>query len=391
MPKYAIFGYYGQGNAGDEAILAALIAGIKANIPGAVTSVYSANPIETERTHGTKSFSFFPSNVIGSIVASIGRNRAKFYKSLRNFICSDVIVIGGGGLLFDTPETNKWMMGYLHLIRYAKFFKKKVVLVGVSIGPLYHQSSRQEIGKALRTVDLISVRDQASRELLLSCEVPKELIQVVPDLVFTLKPADPIRVDYILRQEKIEKSIRPVIVFTPCSYNSHDPFWVDQYANLCVYAVESLNMDIWFIPMQQSSNHSDKSAIEKICAGLGSRILAQVKILKGQYLPSEVQGLIKAADFVLAERLHGTIMALNSQTPFMSIGYMPKVIQVLKDIEREDLLISMEDFLSSTYLKRLTEKLVESVSEKNALVDISNSVQQAAHKNFALLNGISAR
>lgn len=49
--RLSVYGYYGQGNAGDEAILEALIMGIKNICPTSVISVYSALPEETIKRH----------------------------------------------------------------------------------------------------------------------------------------------------------------------------------------------------------------------------------------------------------------------------------------------------------------------------------------------------
>lgn len=390
MSKFAIFGYYGQGNAGDEAILAALIGGIKSKISKATISVYSANPGATESTHGVKAYSFFPLGIKRSLIAIVGRRRANFAKSLLNFISAEVVVIGGGGLLYDTPETNKWMMGYIKLIRFANFLGKKILLVGISVGPLHHPDSAEHIGKALGMVDLISVRDKASKDLLLKCGVNAEKIHVIPDLVFTLTSADRLQIETILAQEKIEKSDRKTIALTPCSYNSDKSIWVDQYLAFCRYAVAELGADIWFIPMQQNPNHDDGVAIEKIIARLDSDLVPHVKVFSGHHLPNEVQGLIGEADFVLAERLHGTIMALNTSTPFMSIGYMPKVTGVLRDIDREDLLITMEDFLAGNYLPRLAAKMSNLAAEMHAISAAADRVKPMAARNFDLICEASA-
>ena len=142
MTKFFIFGYYGQGNAGDEAILAALIDGIKAEIPNSDVSVYSANPTETKKTHKVNAFHFFGLDTKSVIKSLIRKSRFDFINGFSNFLKSDVVIIGGGGLFFDTQETNKWIFGYLKLIRQAKRFGKKVALVGISVGPLHHKGIR---------------------------------------------------------------------------------------------------------------------------------------------------------------------------------------------------------------------------------------------------------
>ncbi|RPH55184.1 polysaccharide pyruvyl transferase CsaB, partial [bacterium] len=52
-----IAGYYGFGNAGDEAILAALLADLRALRPDLEFVVASGNPADTENDHGVPAVS----------------------------------------------------------------------------------------------------------------------------------------------------------------------------------------------------------------------------------------------------------------------------------------------------------------------------------------------
>lgn len=348
MTRFSIFGYYGQGNAGDEAILSALIDGIKSELPKAHISVCSANPDETKRNHGVNAFRFFGIDLKSIIKGVIGRSRRGYINAVISFIRSDVIVIGGGGLFYDTKETNEWFFGYINLIHRAKRFGKKVALVGISVGPLHHKSSEQATKDAFALVDLISVRDNTSRDTLIRCGVPAEKIHVIPDLVFTLSPASDGRVNDILRNEQFTFDGKKNIALTPCCYNNKKNGWLTQYGEFCKVAIETLNANIWFIPMQRSSAHDDLSAIDEIIALLPNEVRSRIFTLKGIYSAREVQGIIGKADFALAERLHGSIMAINGKVPVRSIAYMPKVTGVLELAQLNESLINMEHFLDGS-------------------------------------------
>jgi len=53
-PRILLAGYYGFGNAGDEAILASIVAHLKELRPDAVMTVVSGDPEETAKTHGVE-------------------------------------------------------------------------------------------------------------------------------------------------------------------------------------------------------------------------------------------------------------------------------------------------------------------------------------------------
>ncbi|MBK8187795.1 MAG: polysaccharide pyruvyl transferase family protein [Cellvibrio sp.] len=99
---------------------------------------------------------------------------------------------------------------------------------------LHHQDSMVAVASAFNRVDLVSVRDNGSRDLLIKCGVDSSKIFVIPDLVFTLKPADGVRIDEIMREEcfpqaKSEKNI----LIAPCCYNVDLVGWAEQYARFC--------------------------------------------------------------------------------------------------------------------------------------------------------------
>src|SRR3972149_9235413 len=79
-----IAGYYGFGNAGDEAILSAIISDLRALRSDLKMTVVSGNPPETEAAHGVAAVLWTDVEKIMQAVAA-----------------SDLGILGGGGLVFD--------------------------------------------------------------------------------------------------------------------------------------------------------------------------------------------------------------------------------------------------------------------------------------------------
>ncbi len=385
MPLFSIFGYYGQGNAGDEAILAALIDGIKSTVPTAQISVYSANQDETKNTHQVDAYRPFSLDFTSIIKSILGRARISYLKSVFNFLRSDVIVIGGGGLFFDSKETNRWIYGYLKLIHRARKLGKKIALVGISVGPLHHKNSELAIGQAFSCVDLISVRDHSSKELLIKCGVTAEKIHIIPDLVFTLQSAPNERIQQIIMLENFIQNSNANIALTPCCYNTGQSGWLTQYIAFCEQAVSELDTNLWLVPMQRHDIHDDLSAIHEIYAGLSEATRQRTRILKNNYTAKEVQGVLSKADFVLAERLHGSIMALNTETPFMGIAYMPKVVGVLDLAGLQENIVAFDAFLSGESIPAIIATAREAIARKNNRLNTKNEKLNNANTNFIKL------
>lgn len=389
MTHFSIFGYYGQGNAGDEAILTALIDGITSNIKNSTVSVYSSNPTETKATHNIEAYRPFGLDIKFIIKSILGRSRRHYLRSLINFFRSDVIVIGGGGLFFDTKETNKWMYGYLDLIEKANFYNKKVALVGISVGPLHHEGSRTAIKNSLSKVNLISVRDTASKNLLIDCGIAADKIKVIPDLVFTLHSAPDTQIEKIIHQENFVSNGKPNIALTPCCYNLNQQGWLASYISLCEKIISELDCNIWLIPMQRNNNHDDLFAINSIVSNLDDNAKERISILERHYTAKEVQGILGKANFIFAERLHGSIMALNTSVPFMSIAYMPKVVGVLELAKLQDNIISYESFLSGDFLQKAVSTAREKINGEHPSNLFERTDLDIAHLNFAYLKNLA--
>lgn len=379
--RYCLFGYYGQGNIGDEAILASMVRGLSS--VGIQLTVYSSHPITVSRMHQVDSCKFFPLTLVKLAKSLLKRNRVSILRAIWCFIRADVIVIGGGGLFFDTPETNKWMKGYVSLVALAKRLGKRVAIVGVSVGPLHHSDSRGELKRAFEQSNLVTVRDDPSRKLLIDCGVEQSKIRVVPDFVFALPTCDKHRALDILKAET-GFTTSGLVVLAPCVYNIGVEGWIDSYRALITELVLKFKLSVVLVPMQRTGGNDDLYAVERIVEKIDKSILTSVGWITGNYSPIEIQGVFALAKFVFSERLHGTIMAANTGRPFMSLAYMPKVTGVLHMLESPISGISMDAFCKQEYFHTLSEAILDSMglpSQNNR----NYALQEDAMRNFGYL------
>ena len=87
MSNIVISGYYGFGNAGDEAMLCAIIDAIRKEEADAHITVISGNPKETSKKHNI--------NAVGTFSA---------FGILKAIANSDLVISGGGSLLQDATS-----------------------------------------------------------------------------------------------------------------------------------------------------------------------------------------------------------------------------------------------------------------------------------------------
>ncbi len=107
MPKVVLSGYFGFGNAGDEAILAAEVAALRQLIPQVEITVLSGNPRKTAATYNVEA-----------------EPRGNLWALCRALRRADLLISGGGSLLQDITS-NRSIPYYLGVMALAKLMGKK--------------------------------------------------------------------------------------------------------------------------------------------------------------------------------------------------------------------------------------------------------------------------
>src|SRR6516225_2330901 len=153
-----IAGYYGFGNTGDEAILAALVSGLAARRSNARVVVVSGDPGQTRQRHGVDAVFWLDPLSLAEAVRG-----------------SDLVVIGGGGLFQDydgadpgtllTPK-HGGITFYAGPALLAATARKPYCLHANGFGPLTSEPARRIVRAVASGASRISVRDEASRSLL---------------------------------------------------------------------------------------------------------------------------------------------------------------------------------------------------------------------------------
>ena len=161
--RLLLSGYYGYGNAGDEAVLAGLAAGFRSAAPDAALTVLSGAPGETRAAHG---------------VAAVDRYRPAAL--LPAIARCDLFLSGGGSLLQDVSSAHS-IFYYLGVVKMAQMLGKKTMFAAQGIGPLILPRSRKLVAAVASKLDAITVRDPGSAALLREIGVSRPAIEVTAD------------------------------------------------------------------------------------------------------------------------------------------------------------------------------------------------------------------
>lgn len=141
MSRIVISGYYGFANAGDEAMLAAIIKALRSTEDALELTVISGNPQVTAAQYGVTSIHRF--------------NPLEIISSLRG---CDLLLSGGGSLLQDVTSKRS-LLYYLSILGLGLLLGKKVMLFAQGIGPIHSGLLRKLTKVVCSHVNLITVRD----------------------------------------------------------------------------------------------------------------------------------------------------------------------------------------------------------------------------------------
>ena len=171
MKKIFLLGAYGQNNLGDDALLEVFLEQLR----DMRVVVNSAQPAQTRRRYGVETVATY--------------SRRQRLSRARTLLSADAIVFGGGSLLKQTEGgfINRlfYFLRIFILLGFGKLFGRPTAMLGIGIGPLTQPLYCRMARHAANLTDLICVRDNESRDLLLALGVRRP-IHVTADPVFTL-------------------------------------------------------------------------------------------------------------------------------------------------------------------------------------------------------------
>lgn len=296
MTKGVLFsGYYGLGNAGDEAVLAASVGMLRERRPDLPITVLSADPEGTRRALS---------------VQAVPRMRPAVLGALR---ACRVFLSGGGSLLQDRTSL-KSLLYYLFLLDLARWSGARTMIFAQGIGPLDRPAARRHTARVLSRVDAITVRDADSADLLREIGVrgpALDRMEVTADPVFALAP-------HVTERLSALAPPRPVVGVSLRPWPG-----VDSILEPLAQALRQLPGDThvqgWpLFPEEDTAP----------CAELARRVPGMT-VLREELSPAEWMALAGWTDAVVGMRLHSLIFAAARAVPVVGISYDPKVDALL--------------------------------------------------------------
>ncbi|MEG1918232.1 MAG: polysaccharide pyruvyl transferase CsaB, partial [Oscillospiraceae bacterium] len=333
-----ICGAYGRGNAGDDAILEAILQEMRGIDPDMPIAVLSRNPKDTRLTYR---------------VRAIHRSNLPAW---RHALRHSKLYINGGGSLIQDVTSRRSLWYYLSNIATAKRLGNAVQMYGCGIGPILRERHRTLAANTLnRYVDAITLREPDSLQELAAMGVTAPQILLTADPALTLPRAGDAVIDSTLLRAGIPTDGK-YICFALRQWKGFDEK-AELFGAAAAYAYHNHGLTPVFVSVEK---FADPAAAQLAAAHIG---------VPCHFLPDagdagSIIGVLSRMQVVVSMRLHALIFAAGQGIPLVGVVYDPKVSAFLRYIGQE-LFVDLEN-LQAQDLTRMIDAAVEQGRDKAA-------------------------
>lgn len=346
-----ICGAYGMRNAGDEAILEAVVAEMRAIDPEMPISVMSRRNRETALCYRVDAIYTF--------------DLPRFLRTMRR---RELYINGGGSLLQDvTSSRSLWY--YLFTLRAAKRRGCKVMMYGCGVGPVSGKRNRRLAGHIVdRYVDAVTLREESSLAELQSFGVTRPSLAVASDPALFLPPAPAAAVERELRALGLDPAEKYICFCVRRWSGVRDR--LELFAAAADYAWNRYGLR----PVLLSVNPAQD---DRVAEALLEKLSVPGVLVPAPADSAMTVGLIGSMAAVVSMRLHVLIFAASQSVPLAAVSYDPKVSAFL-------------DYLSQT--NYVEYAALETAQQLFALVDsVASADREALRAATARIMAIERR
>lgn len=332
--KIFLFGYYGWKNAGDDAMLLALLQELDLAYPDATFSVLSPSHMALPPHLLNKLTYVYPS--ILALAIGIWR--------------SSIFAIGGGTHLFDYGfkfKSLRIQLQILALVFYSRILCKKVWILGNGLGPLETSYSNFICKLICQIAEFISVRDKVSFKYLETWGFSNKSCLAFDPAVL-LNPRQEQRLDSESYKDIIGISITPVhkIYY---GQSEHDAVFTKKLAiSLNKWLSDDLNRELHLFVFHGASKDDDVQITLELKNSLVYK--HRVRLITYDGDPMDFLNNINRCNGFIGMKYHSCVFAYICRIPLLVIDYHPKCRIFAEGILLPNgLIVSMKELTSNKF------------------------------------------
>ena len=429
-PCIALLGHVGNGNLGDEAIMAAVIARLRARAPGVELTAFTSNPLDTAARHGVPAFPIRPGHerhrrepgaaarswsaaatdrlrrvpwlktllrpAVRAALAAIGVARELVFdvRSFRRLRHVRVVVFTGSAQLSD--DVGGPFAYPLTILRWSVLARLRGAAVGVAsmgAGPADTRLGRLLLRLALRLTAHRSFRDPTALAVArgLGSPEPNYLVRDLalshPRFAGTARPARAAGAPCV--------GVNPLSIHGGAKWQLHDRGPYDRYVEAHASLARGLVGQGWRVVLFGTQVVMDPEAIRDVLSRIGAPPggAPAVETATGIAEVSDLLDALEMFDIVVATRYHGALLALASGVPTVAVAYHPKTRDLMEHFGLGSWCLALEALTGSALLdavNRLASQLpaVRSDLDERRGLDLPDLLAQ--YDRLLRLAGVSS-
>ena len=369
-----IVGYYGFENAGDEAILRAIVSDLRALHPDIGITAVSGNPAGTSELHGIAAISWRDSLAVFDAVSE-----------------ADLTIVGGGGIFHDywgfdpnlfLTDRQSGIAFYTAPAVLAALQGKPVVLYAVGVGPLLSGHAKRFTRVACEAASAITVRDEGSKRLLESIGVSGDRVTVTADPVFSLSPEDAAFEEFMPTGMDLKKPLVAVSV-RHWDVGVESAFWEREFAAGLDRFLANEGGTVFFLPFGRLSGtrENDQAVSERIQSLMRRR--DRTAVISCNPGSVELLNLFGRCDLTVGMRLHALMFGALNRVPCVAVSYDPKVTSFMERIGSPDA-IDIGSLEADVLARTMSDALARAGEFRTAVPDKLNALAGLARQNAAI-------
>lgn len=344
---FMISGYYGSSNFGDDLTLK----GLNNYLSDKKGTVLSCNPQNT--------------NVPQNVQVLHRFHLPKIKKALKQ---TKVFLLGGGSILQDATS-NRSLFYYSYIMKMAVRCHCKTMLYANGIGPITKKRNQKRTIKLLNQIDLITVRDCDSAELLHSFNITTPIVVTADDVFSQSFP-----------QKSTEQTIEQKnIVGVNFKLSAETDERIEELAKALAILAEKHRLFYYLIPYHLGQDLLPLQSIHKIIPDIS-------KVIHPNGDPLTTVQAIASCNYHICERLHGQIMSTIFGIPVLPIDYDPKNRSFAVEIGLEDYLVGHDDLTAESLTAAFEKVLRDKTKIKERLQNYAQQAKETALQNRHFLS-----
>ncbi len=326
--------------------------------------------------------------VLKSLIHLWGRPNSEMPPAFEYLLAADLVLSKGGHYFIEQP-TFRGLFG-LWITAFPMAFAARhgipTVISGATVGPFQRRRSKVVNGFVLRRMDLVMVRDPASRTHCLALGVDGSRVVTLCDSAFYLRPPGDDARKETLERLGLDGVRFAAVTVRDMSRGQRDRLYEQLWSVLQTMIRDALIDRVVVIVqvgrpedfgrraqgdgrIQEGSDFAcSRDFVARFAEG-------QAMLMSEDLSPEELVGLYAGASFTVACRLHSAILSLLGSTPSFPVAVVPKMVNVFDGLGLGHHVVTFPNF-STVEVRQRIEAIAGAEETRDEMTRIVRSQRE---------------